>query len=86
MLINAFKWSVHLMSLMSNGLFLMAMRGVSDRCFPFDGRTLIRKRFLAEICLDVTDIAVYVLIAAINPIQLLLEVLVDEFVAVEQLV
>lgn len=36
--------------------------------------------------LDMADVAVYVLVAAVDAVKLLLEVLVDELVAVEQLV
>ncbi len=41
---------------------------------------------LAEICLDVADVAVDVLVAAVDAVQLLLEILIDEFIAVEQLI
>lgn len=70
------------MRLMASGLFLMPMGGISNGCFPFDGRALMRKRVLTEISLYVADIAVYVLVATIDPVQLLLKVLVDELVAI----
>lgn len=46
----------------------------------------MRKKILTEIGLYVADISVYVLVATIDPVELLLQVLIDELVAIEQLV
>jgi hypothetical protein len=58
---------------------------VSQGGFALDGRTLLREGIVIA-GLDVAYVAVDVLVASVDAIQLLLEVLVDELVPVEQFV